>query len=140
MLRAPHLGIVTLALSLLLTTGPLSAQTDFPSQTELDAQIRRVRLALDRIQIEQQSVYQQFQMMQEMRRTELQESYGSALVYTPPPTPPDYEEEVRQREEREARARAYTAELDRLYARYRELEEQKRPLLEELSELALQRR
>jgi Mg-chelatase subunit ChlI len=125
---------------LLLTIAPASAQTDFPSQAELDAQIRRVRLALDRVQIEQQSVYQQFQMMQEMRRTELQESYQSSQVYTPEPTPPNYDDVVREREAREARGRAYAAEIDRLYARYRELEEQKRPLLEELSELALQRR
>ena len=35
----------------------------------------------------------------------------------------------------EARINEYTAELERLYARYQELEEQKRPLLEQVGAL-----
>jgi hypothetical protein len=138
-----HLRCAILALvlgCLALAVSPAGAQTDFTSPTELDAQIKRVQLALQGIQTEQQSVFQQFQMMQEMRRSELSDDYRSRLVYTPPSTPPNYEDEVRDKEARDARLQAYTAELDRLYARYRELEEQKRPLLEELSQLALQRR
>src|SRR5688572_4111381 len=140
MLHAIRSAIVGAFCCLLLTASSVSAQTDFPSQTELDTQIRRVQLALDRIQLEQQSVYQQFQMMQELRRSELQQNYQSSQVYTPEPTPPNYDDLVRDRQAQEARVQGYAAELDRLYARYRELEEQKRPLLEELSELALQRR
>jgi hypothetical protein len=41
--------------------------------------------------------------------------------YAPPPQ--DYNELQRQREERESRVKERTAELERLYARYQELEE-----------------
>jgi chaperonin cofactor prefoldin len=42
-------------------------------------------------------------------------------------------------EMRESRIKDLTAELERLYARYQELEEQKRTLLERLGELARER-
>jgi hypothetical protein len=108
------------------------------AQTDDDAELRRVQAALNVIQQAQQSVYQQFQMVQELRRAELarpdpfapQPNVGIA------PPPQDYNELQRQRESRESRIRDLTAELDRLYARYQELEDQKRPLLERLGELS----
>jgi lipase chaperone LimK len=73
-------------------------------------------------------------MVQELRRAELgrpdpfapQENVGIA------PPPQDYSELQRQREVHETRIKEYAAELERLYARYQELEEEKRPLLERL--------
>jgi hypothetical protein len=127
-------------LALLLAAVPAAAQTDFTSQAELDSQIKRIEVALNRINMEQQSVYQQFQMIQELQRGAMLRSYQSTQVYTPPPTPPDYDDMVAERRAEDARVEGYAGELDRLYARYRELEEQKRPLLDELSELALSRR
>jgi type II secretory pathway pseudopilin PulG len=108
------------------------------AQTDDDAELRRVQAALNVIQQAQQSVYQQVQMVQELRRAELarpdpfapQPNVGIA------PPPQDYNELQRQRESRESRIRDLTAELDRLYARYQELEDQKRPLLERLGELS----
>ena len=105
---------------------------------DLTEQIRRVEAALARISQEQQSVYQQFQMVQEMRRN-LQAQMQPLQSYTPPPTPPNYDDVKREEEERAQRINDYQYELDRLYARYRELEEQKKPLLEALAELAQQR-
>jgi Mg-chelatase subunit ChlI len=128
------------ASTLLQGIAPAVAQTDFASQAELDAQTRRLESALNRIQLEQQSVYQQFQMMQELRRSEQQQTYQSSQTYTPPPTPPNYEDQVREQQARDARMQGYQSELDRLYARYRELEAQKQPLLDELSALAQRRR
>jgi hypothetical protein len=40
------------------------------------------------------------------------------------------------RRQREARINDLSAELDRLYARYQELEEQRRPLIERMNELS----
>ena len=133
-------SLAAVAFTLFLVTGTATAQTDTASRAELDAQIKGVELALNRIQLEQQSVHQQFQMIQEMRRTELEQIQQSALVYTPEPTPPNYDDMVREKQAREARLQGYQYELDRLYARYRELEEQKRPLLDELAQLAPPRR
>ena len=119
-----------LPLALLLWSG-LAA-----GQEEVDAQIKRLETALNRIQAEQQSVYHQFQMVQELRRGEIVQYQQSIQVYTPPATPPNYDDVVREKEERDARMRQYDDEVERLYDRYRELEEQKRPLLERLAELA----
>ena len=119
-----------LPLALLLWSG-LAA-----GQEEVDAQIKRLETALNRIQAEQQSVYHQFQMVQELRRGEIVQYQQSIQVYTPPATPPNYDDVVREKEERDARMRQYDGEVERLYDRYRELEEQKRPLLEWLAELA----
>jgi hypothetical protein len=107
------------------------------TSAELEAEAKRIDVALGRIAQAQQSVYQQFQMVQELRRAELarpdpfapQSNVGIA------PPPQDYNELQRQREARENRIRERTAELERLYARYQELEEQKRALLERMSEL-----
>jgi len=106
------------------------------SQEDVDAQIKRLETALNRIQAEQQSVYHQFQMVQEMRRSELQRAQQSIQVYTAPATPPNYDDVVREREARDAQMQRYADELDRLYARYNELGEQKQPLLDQLSDLA----
>jgi type II secretory pathway pseudopilin PulG len=107
-------------------------------QTDVDAELRRVQAALNVIQQTQQGVYQQFQMVQELRRAEL----GRPDPFAPQPNvgiappPQDYNELQRQREERESRIKERTAELERLYARYQALEEQKRPLLERMREIA----
>ena len=106
------------------------------AQEAVDEQIRRLETALNRIQAEQQSVYHQFQMVQELRRGEVQQYQQSIQVYTPPATLPSYDDVVREKEARDARMRRYDDEVERLYDRYRELEEQKRPLLDRLSELA----
>ena len=107
------------------------------AQTEADAELKRLEAALGRINQAQQSVYQQFQMLQELRRAELArpDPFAPRPNGIAPP-PRDYSELQREREARETRIKDLSAELDRLYARYQELEEQKRPLLERMSELS----
>jgi len=105
---------------------------------DIDREVRRVESALTRISQEQQSVYQQFQMVQELRRSD-QTQMQPLQSYTPPATPPNYDDVKREEEARADRVKQYQYELDRLYARYRELEEQKKPLLDELSALAQRR-
>jgi len=121
-----------LVVALALLAGSAGAADDVAQE------IRRIEAALALISQEQQSVYQQFQMVQEMRRS-LQAQMQPLQSYTPPPTPPNYDDVKREEEERARRINDYQYELDRLYARYRELEEQKKPLLEALAELAQQR-
>ena len=107
------------------------------AQTETDAELKRLEVALGRINQAQQSVYQQFQMVQELRRAELArpDPFAPQPSGIAPP-PRDYNDLQREREARETRIKDLSAELDRLYARFRELEEQKRPLLERMSELS----
>jgi len=108
------------------------------SDTDRDAQLRRVERAISHIQQEQQSAYQEFGMVQELRRSLMQQT-------TPPAPPavsgvdgdlPSYDEQARQRRQVEEQLQRYAVELERLYARYRELDEQKRSLLDRMNELS----
>jgi len=108
-----------------------------------DGEIRRLESQLNLLQQEQQSVYQQFQMIQELRRAEIEAQYPQVIQNSPDYTmgnpPPNYDDVVRQKAERENRIKLYTEDLNRAYARYREIEDQKKALLERLSQLAQQR-
>ena len=139
-------GIVGAAALMLLAGGsPALAQRDVPAQpqvavrAELEAQIRSVEAALGRVHAEQQSIYQQFQMVQEIRRSERQELHNPAQPYASSGFITYYDDVAREKQTREYRLSYYASQMDRLYARYRELEEQKRPLLEQLAVLAAQR-
>jgi len=139
-LIACHLVVL---LSLPWTVTPQAqAQAQAPNtaaQAMLDAQVQRVEVALARLQAEQESAYQQFQMIQALREGMLRQLQLSTQIHTPAPTPPDYEDMIARRAARDERLDSYTAELDRLYMRFKEIEALKRPLLEELSALALTR-
>lgn len=107
-----------------------------------------LEMALNQVQQEQQAVYQQFQMTQELRRNDLQENYPQA-IQTPNSTmqapyatgglkdnpPQSYDDNVRMMRERQERIEQYTRDLKKFHARYAELGEQKRVLLEQLMEL-----
>lgn len=96
---------------------------------------RALTAAIETLQAEQQALYQQFQMLQSLQLNEQRLAYESVGPQTGPPR--SYEDVVREREEAQARATAYQAELDELYERYRELEREKQPLLERLRALSL---
>lgn len=105
---------------------------------DIDQEIRRVESVLARTAQEQQSVYQQFQMVQALRVGE-ERQMQPLQTYTPPATPPNYDDVKREEYARAARVKQYQDELDRLYASYRELEEQRKQLLETLTALVQQR-
>jgi hypothetical protein len=113
------------------------------SAGDVEAELRRVEAALQRVQQEQQSIFQQFQMTQELRRTEMQAANPSVIqnspVYAEDTPPPNYYDVVRQRAERDGRIAQYTEDLNRLYARYQELEREKAALLEREAELQQER-
>ena len=109
-----------------------------PAAEGVQQQMRRIEAALNRISQEQQALYQQFNMVQELRRNDERQLLPPLQAYFPPGTPPNYDDVRRQEEIRSQRVREYQLELDRVYARYRELEEQKRPLLDTLTVLSQQ--
>ncbi|MBX9629683.1 MAG: hypothetical protein K2X67_04100 [Burkholderiales bacterium] len=104
--------------------------------TELEA--RQIETSLGRLQREQDSVYQQFQMTQELRRVELAKPDPAALPQNVEVTPPplDYNELQRLREAHQQRLQDLGTEIERLYARYQDLEAKKTPLLQRLGELS----
>ncbi|WP_107762877.1 hypothetical protein [Nitrosospira multiformis] len=137
---------VILALLLLFSgvTGPVYAQTAPSSSTKPDPRMAELEMALNHLSQEQQAVYQQFQMIQELRRNEIQDSQPLAVqgyltmggVKDAPPA--SYDDNVRLQRERTERIQQYTRDLNQLYARYAELGNQKRALLDQLTELAQQ--
>ncbi len=119
------------------------------SFAEGDAHDRLVQIEaeLKSVRQEQQSVYQSYQMVRDMRLMAVQEGlpptsgypYGKETrgtdLYTPPP---NYNEVMRAQMEREQRIRQYTDDLKALGARYLELEEERKSLLEEIGDLKRQ--
>jgi len=112
-----------------------------------DPRVIQLEITLNQLNQAQQSVYQQFQMVQELRRNETQIDPPQAVLNTSPSEAPysmggansnpslNYDENVRLQRERQERLRQYTRDLTDLYARYSELEEQKRAVLGQLMEL-----
>ncbi|MBS0423292.1 MAG: hypothetical protein JSR71_02435 [Proteobacteria bacterium] len=119
-------------LFLLLLASPLAIQA------ESTPQARQLEKALARLQQESQSVQQQFMMIQELRRNEMSEP---SMVVPQPSTPgqsipiPNYNDLMQLKQEKERRIEKYTADLNRLYARYTELENEKQTILEQINSL-----
>jgi hypothetical protein len=124
-----------LALALAVTFGPAAIGQTAAS---LQQQALRVEATLNRLSQEQAAVYQQFQMIQEMRRGEERMALQRMPIYrmSPNAVAPSYDDLQRDDDARTQRMNDLQAEGDRLYARYRELEEQKRPLLDTLFALS----
>ncbi len=107
------------------------------SEIEDKTEIRQLEKTMARVQQESQATYQQFLMTQELRRNEMLE-----LPVLTPSNPsgksipiPSYEEMNRLKQEREERIESYTADLDRLYARYKALENEREALFEQIKRL-----
>ena len=119
-------------------TGMVTAQNAPNTERKVDPRITQLEMALSHVSQEQQSVYQQFQMLQELRRNEIQDSnpliQGMGGVKDMPPI--SYDESISLQRERKERFNQHTRDLDRLYARYAELGEQKKVILDQLRELA----
>ena len=105
-----------------------------------DAEFQRLESQLLRVQREHQSVYQQFQMTQEMRSTE-QQMQNPPVVQNSPDyggsnQPPSFNDVAREKADRDYRIKYYSDEMNRLYARYLDLDAQKRMLQDSLDALA----
>lgn len=101
--------------------------------TELD----KLYSALNMLNQQQQAVYQQFQMVQEMRR-------GSAPVLYGMPLPPqlngqivNYDAVVEAQKNAIQRAENLYQQSEQLLARYYEIEEMKKPLQSKIYDLSL---
>lgn len=125
-----------LLLLLLIASGAALAETDAQDKLNL------LEAMLDGVRQEQQAVYQNYRMTKELRLMEVQEGTPSRSQYphgtdinTPPP---NYDELIRMQTEREQRIQQYTDDLKNLSARYLELEEQRKDMLEQIEELKRQ--
>ena len=124
---------IILLLLLLIMAHPAFADVEKTAEQE---QLQQLETALDRVHQESQSVYQQFLMVQELRRNDASEpSMNVPLPSTPGQSIPipNYNDLMQRQQARQARVNQYSADLDRLYARYQELENEKQQILEQMS-------
>lgn len=119
----------------LLLIAPVLAWAE--NGANINEEIQRLEQELVRVQQETQATFERYQMIQEMRRSD---------VYSMPPTvPPEmsaksvpvpmYEDWVQREQEKYERIQEYNADLDRLYQYHKELEEKRRSIAEEIDQL-----
>ncbi|SCZ85966.1 hypothetical protein [Nitrosomonas mobilis] len=120
-------------MSLLLLSLPLSAADD------VQKQIQEVEVALSMLQQEQQNLFQQFQMLQELRRQELLQENSIIVQQNQPPVTGNatlnYDEVQKRERERLARIKDYTARLSEIHERYQEIDRERQVLIGELAAL-----
>lgn len=109
-----------------------------PAAAGNEKQIPELEAAIMQQQQEQQILFQRFQMLQELRRHEITQveqalPIGSDVIING--EAPKYEDTARQRKERAERVHRYTDELNELYMRYQETENERRALIEQLNGL-----
>lgn len=110
---------------------------------EPDPRLLRLEAAYEHAQREQQAVYQQFMMAQELRRNELQKELpggGYGPIYRGPnglesQRPLDYDENQRRQRERQDRLNRLEQDIAQSYSRYLELGKQKQAIQEQIRAL-----
>jgi hypothetical protein len=99
-----------------------------------DDQLQRLQSALSMLDQEQQAIYQQFQMVQALRRSTPQPPYGAM-----PPVPSgeiaNYDEAVAAQDRLIRRSNELAEQASQLVTRYGEIEEEKKPLQQEILRL-----
>jgi hypothetical protein len=113
------------------------AQSESEPAVTKDAEIRQLEITMTRVSQESQATYQQFLMIQELRRNEMLQSPDNIpLNLTGKSIPiPNYEDLLRRRQEKNDRMEKYTTDLDRLYTRYKELENEREAIFEKIRRL-----
>lgn len=96
-----------------------------------DNNVKALQDALTLINQEQQALYQQFQMLQQLRRANA-ESVHPPIGGGPPG---NYDEVVAAKRAHAEREESYARELQEIYRRHRELEQEKQPIVENLRRL-----
>ncbi len=125
-----------LLLLCIISTTVLAQPLSEPAANK-DAEIAQLEKDMARISQESQATYQQFLMTQELRRNEMLQSPDTIpLNLTGKSIPvPSYEDLVKRRQEKNDRMEQYNTDMDRLYARYRELESEREAVFEKIKSL-----
>lgn len=99
-----------------------------------DDELQRLHSALDMLNQEQVAIYQQFQMIQELRRSNYPPSYG-ALMPVPSGEIANYDEVVAAQNRVMRRNDELAQQAHELVTRYGEIEEEKKPLQQQILKL-----
>lgn len=115
------------ALLMLLSTNAAAA--------DLDGELQRLHAALNMLNQEQVAIYQQFQMVQALRRSNYPQPYGATLVPAPGGEIANYDEVIAAQNEAIRRNEALSQKASQLVTRYGEIEEAKNPLQQQILKL-----
>lgn len=115
----------------------LLLQLSLPAAADNGAELERLYSALNMLNQQQQAIYQQFQMVQEIRRANVPVLYGM-------PIPPqlngqiaNYDAMVAVQKSAILRGEDLSRQADQLLAKYNEIEEMKKPLQSKIYDLSL---
>jgi hypothetical protein len=109
----------------------------FAASADDRAELQNLYDALNMLNQQQQAIYQQFQMVQELRFS------STPQIYTPPMGSGEianYDEAVAAQNQAIQRAGDLYLEADELLAKYSEIEEMKKPLQRRIYELSLEKK
>lgn len=113
------------------TVAALTVVLSMDAAPAAENDVKALQEALNLINQEQQAVYQQFQMIQQLRR-------ANAEPMLPPVgggVPGNYDDVVAAKKGQAEREEAYARELQELYRRHRDLERERQPIMESLRRL-----
>lgn len=105
-----------------------------------EQQIVTLEAAVAQLQQEQQTLFQQFQMLQELRRHEMtlsDQTYTTTHEVNVGGEAPRYEDAVQKQRESDEKIQRYTRELNDLYTRYQEVENERNVLIEQIKGLQM---
>ena len=102
---------------------------------QVDNELQRLRSALDLLNQEQQSIYQQFQMVQELRRSTVQQPVCTLLPSIQGAEIANYDDVVAAQNNATRRKDELSLQARRLFDRYGEIEEEKKPLQQQIIKL-----
>ncbi|MDT8363683.1 MAG: hypothetical protein RQ714_03415 [Nitrosomonas sp.] len=129
-----HTPMRLLLICILLLSLPLAAASN-----DVQRRIHELETALSMLQQERQDLFQQFQILQEFRRHELQQESDIITQQLSRSVTRDgtvnYDDVQKRKQERFARIKEYTAQLDEIHGRYREIDSERQVLIRELSDL-----
>ena len=102
-----------------------------------DAELERLYGALTMLNQQQQSIYQQFQMVQELRRGSISPFYGMPVPSQLGGEVTNYDAAVAAQRNAIQRGENLSQQADALLARYNEIEEMKKPIQLKIYDLSL---
>jgi len=123
-------------LSLALLMLMLMLQPNFTAAADQDAELQNLYTALNMLNQQQQAIYQQFQMVQEVRRSSLP-LYGTSMLPQLMGAPANYDEAVAAQKSAIRRGEDLSQQADQLLEKYNEIEEMKKPLQQKIYSLTL---
>jgi len=115
----------------------LLLQLSFTAAADNGTELEKLYSALNMLNQQQQAVYQQFQMVQEVRRSSVPMLYGMPMPPQPNGQIANYDAVVEAHERAIQREESLNQQAEQLLAKYKEIEEMKKPIQAKIYELTL---